>query len=388
MRESTKAVHGHEFMDEDLGVFIPPIYLTAVFEQRGSTLITDRDTDLKYSREENPTVRALEKVLSKLEEGVDSLAFNSGMASISVVLLNFINKDLKVIALTELYGSTLQLLQLLSSKVGFKLHLSWPETSELIEDLKSFKPDLVFIESITNPMLRVIDVVEVAKVCRDLECKLIVDNTFATPLLLNPLSSGATLAIHSLTKYIAGHNDVLGGAVIAKDGALIQSLWDWRRLTGGIIQPLEAYLTLRGVKTLEIRFEKASRTAMSVAEYLSDNTKVSEVYYPGLSNSPYKSIADRVFKRRLYGGVVTFKLKGGMSEAVKFLKSLKIIKPSPSLGGAESLITYPIISASKNIPREVREKLGITESTLRLSIGLEDQEDIIEDIDQALASLN
>ncbi len=388
MRESTKAVHGHEFMDEDLGVFIPPIYLTAVFEQRGSTLITDRDTDLKYSREENPTVRALEKVLSKLEEGVDSLAFNSGMASISVVLLNFINKDLKVIALTELYGSTLQLLQLLSSKVGFKLHLSWPETSELIEDLKSFKPDLVFIESITNPMLRVIDVVEVAKVCRDLECKLIVDNTFATPLLLNPLSSGATLAIHSLTKYIAGHNDVLGGAVIAKDGALIQSLWDWRRLTGGIMQPLEAYLTLRGVKTLEIRFEKASRTAMSVAEYLSDNTKVSEVHYPGLSNSPYKSIADRVFKRRLYGGVVTFKLKGGMSEAVKFLKSLKIIKPSPSLGGAESLITYPIISASKNIPREVREKLGITESTLRLSIGLEDQEDIIEDIDQALASLN
>ncbi|MEM2234792.1 MAG: cystathionine gamma-synthase family protein [Desulfurococcaceae archaeon] len=388
MRESTKAIYGHEFVDEDLGVFIPPIYLTAVFEQRGSTLTTDRGTDLKYSREENPTVRALEKVLSKLEEGVDSLAFNSGMASISAVLLNFINKDLKVVALMELYGSTLQLLQLLSNKVGFKLHLSWPETSELIEDLKSFKPNLVFIESITNPMLRVIDVTEVAKICRDLGCKLIVDNTFATPLLLNPLSNGAVLVVHSLTKYIAGHNDVLGGALIAKDSALIQSLWDWRRLIGGIMQPLEAYLTLRGVKTLEVRFEKSSKTAMSIAEYLSDNTKVAEVHYPGLSNSPYKSIADRIFKKRLYGGVVTFKLKGGMSEAVKFLKSLKIIKPSPSLGGTESLITYPIISASKNIPRDVREKLGITESTLRLSVGLEDQEDIIEDIDQALASLS
>jgi len=187
-----------------------------------------------------------------------------------------------------------------------------------------------------------------------------------------------------VTKYIAGHNDVVGGCV-AGPRSLLMELWEWRRKLGTIMHPFEAYLTLRGLKTLEVRFERQSRTAQAVAEFLSEHSKVEEVFYPGLSSSPYKRVADRIFEKRLYGGVVSFKVKGGRSEALKVLSKVGIVKAGPSLGGTESLLTYPVISAAKTIPEEERLKLGITDNLLRLSIGLEDPEDIKEDLDRALA---
>ncbi len=371
------------FEDRSTGSFIPPVFLTAIFEQRGETRLTDRGTELKYSREENPTTRALEHVLAKLEGGSDALAFNSGMAAISTTILALAKRDTTLLIPTEVYGTTMELSQTLSEKLGYKLELAWPDTESIVESIKSRKPNIVIVESMTNPMLRVIDVEEVSRTCSDIGCWVIVDNTFTTPILLNPLKKGALIVLHSLTKYIAGHNDVVGGALVSIT-SMVKLLWDWRRMLGNIMQPFEAYLTLRGVKTLSIRVERASTTAKVIAEFLEDHPRIEEVYYPGLSTSPYRKIADRIFERKLYGSVISFKIKGGKEETIKVLKALKIIKPSPSLGGPESLITYPIISASRALPEDIRRKLGITENLLRLSVGLEDPEDLINDLNQAL----
>lgn len=384
MGKATEAIHGHEFKEEPFGAFIPPIYMSAMFEQRGETRLTDRGTELKYSREENPTVRALEKVLAKLEKGGDALAFNSGMAAIAGALLGLMRRDMKLMIPMEVYGTTLELSQTLSEKIGFTLETVWPETGRIVEHIVDRKPDIVFIETLTNPTLKLIDVREISKACFEAGCWVIVDNTFTTPILLNPLKHGALMVVHSLTKYIAGHNDIVGGAIISMT-PFIKMLWDWRRMLGGIMQPFEAYLTLRGVKTLKVRVERSSKTALAIAEYLEDHPKIEKVHYPGLPSNPYKTIADKIFEEKLYGGIVAFELKKGKTEALKVLRRTKIIKPSPSLGGTESLLTYPVISASRALPEEFREKLGITEGLLRLSVGLEDPEDLIEDLSQALA---
>jgi len=305
------------------------------------------------------------------------------MAAISATILALAKRDMKVLLPMEVYGTTMELFSSLSEKIGYKLELVWPETESIVEAIRASKPDIVFVETMTNPTLRVIDVEEVSRACFEEGCWVIVDNTFTTPILLNPLAKGALVVVHSLTKYLAGHNDVVGGAAISI-GPMIKLLWDWRRMLGCIMQPFEAYLTLRGLKTLSIRFERASRTALEIAEFLREHSRVEEVYYPGLPDSPYKRVADKLFERRLYGAVVSFKVKGGRDEAIKVLKKVKIIKPSPSLGGPESLLTYPVISASRYIPEDIRRKLGITENLLRLSVGLEDPEDLVEDLSQAL----
>ncbi|MEZ0289683.1 MAG: cystathionine gamma-synthase family protein [Sulfolobales archaeon] len=385
MRRDTLAVHGHEFFDERLGVFIPPIYLSAVFEQRGETLLTDRGSELKYSREENPTTRAFEKIMSKLERGVDSLAFNSGMSAITTLFLSLLEGgDVKILSLYEMYGTSFQFLNLLRERFGVKIHFSMPDTSSILEDISSFKPDIVFVESITNPTLKVVDVREIGGLCRDLGCRLVVDNTFASPVLLNPIEHGASYVIHSVTKYISGHNDVVGGVIVFRDSRETLRVWDWRRIMGSIMSPFEAYLSMRGVKTLSVRFERESKTALAIAEFLQEHPQIEKVYYLGLSTSPYKNLADRLFNTRLYGGVVSFVVRGGREKVLQVMKRVRIIHPSPSLGGVESLLTYPIISASKNIDPEIRARVGIEEGLLRLSVGLEDPEDLIEDLDQAL----
>lgn len=390
MKDSTVAVHAHECREDPFKPVVPPIYVSAVYEQVGEAQLTDRGTELKYGREENPTTRCLERVLAALEEGGDALAFNSGMAAISSLLFYKLKRGSKLLLPLELYGSTVQLAQALRELLGVELVLAWPETPDIVELIESSKPDVVFVESVTNPTLRVIDVAEVSKACEEVGCDVVVDNTFATPLLLKPLKLGARFVVHSLTKYIAGHNDVVGGAVVAKDGRdLVKpngelSLWDWRRLLGGILQPLEAYLVMRGAKTLEPRLIKASSSALKIAERLAEHPAVERVHYPGLPTSPYKKIADKLFSRPAYGAVVSFEVKGGKSAALSVLKKVKLIRPSPSLGGTESLLTYPVLSASRSLPEDVRIKLGITDGLLRLSVGLEDPEDLIEDLEQAL----
>ncbi|MCD6312296.1 MAG: cystathionine gamma-synthase family protein [Thaumarchaeota archaeon] len=388
-RPSTKAVHGHDYYDPERGVFKVPIYQTAVYEHPekscGEPRLSDRGFDLKYSREENLTVRALERLLAKLENGFDALAFGSGMAAISAAYFSKLKAGSRILLPKECYGTTQELAQNLE-KFGIECVLARSDTEEFLEKLDK-KTSLALVEPITNPMIRVVDVREIAKRCGELEIPLVVDNTFSTPILYNPLDDGAWISLHSLTKYISGHNDVIGGAIILGDGKDLSSLWNWRRKLGTIMSPFDAYLTIRGAATLQLRFEKQSGTALELAEFLEDHPRIERVYYPGLSSSPYKELADKLFKQRLYGGVLSFKVKGGQKEALKVLRSTKIIKSSPSLGGTETLLTYPVWSAVKNMSKEQREELEISENLLRLSVGLEDLEDLKEDLDEALSRI-
>ncbi|WP_048146724.1 cystathionine gamma-synthase family protein [Pyrococcus abyssi] len=357
-----------------------PLYITAVFKQVGDAYPTDRGTELKYSREENPTVRKLEDKLAELEGSDNALAFNSGMSAISTLYFSLLEGGDKVVLSMEGYGTTIELAKLLR-KFGVDVKLAYPSADSLIETIDE-ETKLVLVETMTNPTLKVIDVPEVAKRCREVGAILVVDNTFVTPLLYKPLEDGASYVVHSLTKYIAGHNDVLGGAVLW-NGEFSRDLWEWRRRLGTIIQPFDAWMIERGMRTLEVRFERQSENAMAIAEFLKDHPKVREVHYPGLKDDPYYKVARRLFKKDLYGGVVAFDLGSG-DNALAFLRGLKRIFPSPSLGGVESIATYPVKSAAKTLDEEIREILGITDGLIRLSVGLEPLDELIEDIDNAL----
>lgn len=385
MTKHDTGTHRSVSPNDPYGSVIPPIYLSAIYRyiNEDYSVKSDRGLVVKYSREENPTLRVLERIIARLEGVDDSLAFASGMGAVSTALLSHLDSGMKVVVPKEMYSTTLQLLMELSERIGFKLVTTWP-SAESIEEAVDKETALVLLEVMTNPTLKVIDLARLSQTLPLDRTLLIVDNTFTTPLLLKPAEFGARLVIHSTTKYLAGHNDVVGG-VAAGPTKEIESLWEWRRMLGTTQAPFEAYLTIRGIKTLEVRFEKQCRTAAAVAEYLADHPRVEEVMYPGLSTDPYNSIAKKLFSKQLYGAVLSFKVKGSQDEAVKILKKLKVITPSPSLGGTESLITLAAASAARYIPPEDRKALGISDNLLRLSIGLEDPEELIEDLGRALS---
>ena len=389
MREgniSTDLIHGHEYYDERLGLFKVPIYLSAVYEQfdreSGEPRLSSRGVELKYSREENPTTLALERALARLEGGIDAIAFSSGMAAISALYLSKLERGSRIVVPKEAYGTTIQLARDLE-KFGVEVSSAWPSAESIVEALDG-GADIVLVEVVTNPTLKVVDVCEVAKACAECGATLVVDNTLASPVLFKPLLRGAPLVVESATKYIAGHNDVVAGVVASRSLELAREMWEWRRRLGSILPPFEAYLVLRGLATLEVRFERYSKSALEIAEFLEDHPRVSEVLYPGLESSPYRQLADRLFERKLYGGVLSFRVRGGRSRALRVLRRARLVRSSPSFGGPESLLSYPVASASKFVPEEDRERLGITEDLLRLSVGLEDPADIMEDLDRAL----
>jgi cystathionine gamma-synthase len=386
-KSSTDSIHGHDYYDVETGAFRVPLYLSTIFEhpdrRTGEARKSDRGFEQKYSREENPTVRGFERVIAKLERGQEALAFNSGMGGIAAVYLSALSSGDTVVITKESYGTT-QDLALNLSKFGVKTVLAGPETEDFVQKIKPGVA-LVLVETITNPLVRVVDIPAITKRCQEVGAKLVVDNTFATPLLYHPLEQGAWLAVHSVTKYIGGHNDMVGGAIALNDPLDLVELWEFRRRLGSIMGPFEAFLALRGVSTLKVRFDVQCRNALTLAEFLRDHPKVEAVYYPGLKDSPYRKTADALFlEKGLYGGVLSFKVKGGKSKAIEVLRRIKLIKPSPSLGGTESLLNYPITSASKTISPAVRKELGITENLLRLALGLEDIEDLQGDLEQAL----
>ncbi|MCD6300841.1 MAG: cystathionine gamma-synthase family protein [Staphylothermus sp.] len=382
---STKSIHGHEHKDA-YGSHIPPIYTSVVYEyidyEIGEAIVNDRGNFVRYGREENPTTRALERIVAKLEDTDDALAFNSGMSSISTLFIWWLKPGDKVIVPMEVYSSTLSLLNNLASKLGVKIVKVWPSAEAIVESIDK-ETSMVFLEAMTNPTNKVIDLDYISKCIDNERILLAVDNTFTTPVILKPIKYKARLVIHSMTKYFSGHNDVVGGVIAGRKDD-IKTLWDWRRMLGGILQPFESYMIMRGIKTLELRFEKHSLNAKAVAEYLADHSKIEEVLYPGLPSNPYHDIAKKIFEKPLYGGVVSFKIKGSYNDAVNFMKKLKLIKRCPSLGGTESMAVLPVKAGSMFLEQEDREKLGITENLVRLSVGLEDPEDIIEDLSQAL----
>ncbi|MDP8022986.1 MAG: cystathionine gamma-synthase family protein [Conexivisphaerales archaeon] len=378
MNDETEAIHGHDYHDE-FGSRIPSIHLSAMFEQRGEANKSDRNVDLKYSREENPTVRYLEKVISKLEKAEDSLAFSSGMAAIASLYLNSLSSGDEAVVTCEAYGTTVKLLEYLS-KFGVKAKIVLPSAEEIASAVTK-DTKLVFVESMTNPTLKVIDLDHVKDSIKG-KAEFVIDNTFLSPVLFKPIERGADAVIESLTKYISGHNDVIGGIIAGKKEKILQ-LWETRRMTGSILSPFNAYLTLRGLKTLYARIRIQQESSLKIAKYLLNNPKIEEVMYPCLESDPYYNLAKKYFNG--CGGVISFKVKGGKEEAITVLKNLKLIIPSPSLGGTESIMTYPVLSASSSLNDDCKKKLGITENLLRLSVGLENPEDIISDLEEALS---
>ncbi len=386
MGDSTKSINiGYT---DEFGSIIPPIYISSIYkyiDEEGSKK-SDRNITIKYYREENPSLRILERVLSSLENTEDSLVFSSGMAAISTIAMNFLNKKSRVLLLKEMYGSTIQLFENLSNKFGITIKKVFPSDENIIKELEENHYDLAIIESITNPTLKVIDISKIGNIIKRVDTNIIIDNTFATPILLKPSRYGFKLILNSTTKYLSGHNDTMGGS-ISGESNLINDLWEWRRLFGNIQQPFEAYLTLRGIKTLPLRIKQQSENALAISEFLIDNSKINRVLYPGLKDNEYNKIALNIFEKPYFGGVLSFELKGDLNQTKEFLRNLKIIKPSPSLGGTESIVTLPSITASRYIDENDKKELGISEKLIRLSVGLEDIDDLINDIEQALSKI-
>lgn len=370
---STTAIHHGSAEGDDI---IAPIYQTAIFKHPNGKQIRGRD--LKYSREDNPTVNLLERKMAALEGGEDCLAFSSGMAAISTLLLSLTRQGDTIVTSKEVYGASLILMRSLE-KFGIRVKCVLNDRLEREIDGRT---KLVFVESITNPTLNVPDIRGIAEACRINGATLVVDNTFATPINFRPIEAGAEYVIHSATKYLGGHNDAVAGVLIGPKAG-IDNAWEWRRNLGGSLDPFAAYLVIRGLKTLKLRVEEQNRKAQAIAEFLERHQKVKKVHYPGLESSPHHERAKDLMKG--FGGVVSFELED-LDGAMKFLGGLKLIKTAPSLGGAETLVTHPVSSSHKNISPEERRELGITDGLVRLSVGLEDTEDLIADLEEALAT--
>jgi len=371
---STTAIHEGDLDGTDI---IQPIYQTTIFKHPNGKKIRGRD--LKYSREDNPTVNLLERKMAALEGGDDCLAFSSGMAAISTAFISNVGKGDVIVTSKEIYGASLILLRNLEK---FGIRVKSVMNDGLAEAIDS-KTKLVFVESITNPTLKIPDIEGLIGLCREQGATFKIDNTFASPVNFKPISVGADYVIHSATKYIGGHNDATAG-VLSGSSRGINAAWEWRRNLGGSLDPFAAYLVIRGLKTLKLRVEMHNKNAMEAAKYLEGHKKVTKVHYPGLESSPYNKIGRRLMSG--FGGVVSFDV-GSAENAMRLLAALRMTKTAPSLGGTETLITHPTSSSHKGIEERERIELGITPGLLRLSAGIEEASDIIEDLERGLDAL-
>ena len=378
MQFKTKVVHAGLEHDKSTGAIITPLYLTSTYRQEE----VDVHKGFEYSRTGNPTRKALEDSLAALENGRFALSFSSGMAAEHAVLSTLTPGD-HIVACSDMYGGTYRLFEDVFKPLGLEFsYVGW-EAAEFETAVKQ-NTKLFWIESPTNPLIRLIDIKAVADIAGRNNIRLIVDNTFATPCFQQPLLLGAGLVVHSTTKYMGGHSDLIGGALIVNDEEWYGKLKYIQNSIGAIPGAFDSWLMLRGIKTLAIRMKQHEENALKIAGFLENHPAVSEVYYPGLTTSPYYELARRQMIG--FGGMVSFKMKDGdLKKANKFFKNLKIITLAESLGGVESLINYPAIMTHGSIPEKQRIAIGITNDLIRLSVGIEDAEDLIEDLSLALS---
>ncbi|WP_185852837.1 trans-sulfuration enzyme family protein [Blattabacterium cuenoti] len=380
MKEETKLIQ-NILSDPLTGAISPPIYQTSTYVQEAPGVHKGFD----YTRTNNPTRKILEKLITDLEKGYASLAFSSGLASVDAVLKLLEFGD-EIVAVDDIYGGTFRLLNLYK-KLGIRTHFVDTTYAENVISILTPKTKMVWLESPTNPTLKVSDIKYISENSKKVNPNIlvVVDNTFATPALQNPLSLGADIVIHSATKYLAGHSDVLAGLITVKNPDLYEQLKYIQNATGGILSPIDCWLTIRGCQTLYLRIKKQSDNAFKIASFLLEekNTCIDKVYYPGLSQHKNHRIA---VKQQLYfGGIVSFSLKEDTIEAAKkVVTSTKLFKLAESLGGTKSLICHPATMTHKSTPLEIRRNAGIQDSLIRLSFGIENEEDLLEDIDQAL----
>lgn len=380
MNFSTKAIHVGQAPDPETGAVIVPIYQTSTYEQESPGVHKGFD----YSRTANPTRKALELCLASLENGQYGLAFASGVAASSAVL-NLLSAGDHVVVGDDVYGGTFRLFDKVFSRYG--ITFSWVDASDLDAVKAALRPEtkLLWVETPTNPLLKLVDIAALAALSKEAGVVFTVDNTFATPYFQTPLDLGADVVVHSTTKYIGGHSDVVGGAVVTNREDLYQTIKFHQNATGGIPGPFDAWLTLRGLKTLALRMKQHDLNGRAVAEMLKDHPAVEKVYYPGLSDHPQHELAKRQMKG--FGGMVSFVLKGGFEAAKTFGQKTQYFVLAESLGGVESLICHPVSMTHGSIPKEIREARGVTDGLLRLSVGIEDIDDLLADLKQALEAV-
>ena len=380
MKFNTKTIHGGQKHEETTGAVMPPIFQTSTYAQSSPGV----HKGYAYSRGANPTRTAIEDSLAALENGTHGFAFSSGLAAIDCVLRT-LNPGDEVIAGDDLYGGTYRMFTRLFMKYGLEFSYVDMNLASNVKDVITEKTKLVWIETPTNPLMKIADIAAISSVVKDINSDILiaVDNTFATPYLQQPLDLGADIAMHSATKYLGGHSDLVMGALIVKDAKLAEEIHFIQFAAGAIAGPMDSFLALRGIKTLHIRMQRHCENGKVVANFLKNHPKVGMVYYPGFKNHPNHLVAKKQMKD--FGGMVSFKLKDESKVAAfKFLESTKIFTLAESLGGVESLVSHPTTMTHGSIPESERLKIGITDSLIRLSVGIEDEEDLLADLEHAL----
>ncbi len=379
MEFSTRSIHVGQHPEPVTGATIPPVFLSTTFTQSAP----GEHKGYEYSRSRNPTRDALEECLASLEEGEACAAFSSGLAASAAVLQSLHPGD-GVVGGHDLYGGSYRLLEQVFRPWGLHVAYAADTSPEAYANaLKSLaRPRLVWVETPTNPLLDIVDIQRVAAIAHTLGCLVVVDNTFATPYLQQPLKLGADLVVHSTTKYLGGHSDVVGGAVVARAAKHLEKVRFLQNATGAVPGPMDCYLVQRGLKTLGIRMEKHCANAQSIAGELLTREQIREVIYPGMAGHQGHAVARR--QMRAFGGMVTVRIQGGEPAAKRFCSRLRLIACAESLGGVESLCSHPATMTHASIPPDVREAHGITGDLIRLSVGIEDLADIQADLDQAL----
>lgn len=378
MKFNTKTIHGGQKLDPAYGAVMPPIYQTSTYAQT----TPGGHKGYEYSRTHNPTRNALENALASIEHGNYGLAFASGLAAIDAIL-KLLKPGDEVISTNDLYGGTYRLFTKIFEGFGIKFHFIGMENAEHIEKYINNKTKLIWVETPTNPLMNIIDIKAAAQIAKKHQLLLAVDNTFATPYLQQPLDLGADIVMHSVTKYLGGHSDLVMGALIVKDKDLADRLYFIQNASGAVCGPQDAFLALRGIKTLHIRMQRHCENGKAVAEYLAKHPKIEKVYWPGFESHPNHDIAKLQMKD--FGGMVSFTTKGNnYKEAIRIVENLKIFTLAESLGGVESLAGHPASMTHASIPKAEREKIGVVDSLIRLSVGIEDESDLIADLKQAI----
>ncbi|TME25486.1 MAG: cystathionine gamma-synthase [Chloroflexi bacterium] len=375
---STRAIHAGQDPDSSTGAVVVPIYQTSTFAQDA----VGKHKGYEYSRTRNPTRTALEACIAALEGGRQGLAFASGMAA-ETVIMHLLEPGDHTVAVDDLYGGTYRLFRRVLEPTG--LSFSFVDGSDLqaVERALTERTRMVWVESPTNPLLKLVDIEAVSRLAHARQALLVVDNTFMSPYFQRPLALGADIVVHSATKYLGGHSDVIGGALVVNREDLAERLAFLQNAVGGVPGPLDAWLVLRGLKTLAIRMREHDRNARLVAAFLSEHPKVVRVFYPGLPSNPQRDLARRQMSG--FGGMISFEVKGGLDAARRVVERTQLFTLAESLGGVESLIELPAAMTHSSIPAETRRAHGVADGLVRLSVGIEDVADLISDLDRALA---
>lgn len=375
---NSNTIHGGQEPDKAYGAVMPPIYQTSTYAQT----TPGGHQGFEYSRTHNPTRQALEKSLASIEAGKFGFAFGSGLAAMDAVL-KLLKPGDEIISTDDLYGGSYRLFTKIFEDFGLKFHFVGMDNPQKIEKFINSNTKLLWVETPTNPMMNIIDIKSITTLAKAHGIMVAVDNTFASPYLQQPLTLGADIVMHSATKYLAGHSDVVLGSLVVKDEELAERIGFIQNASGAICGPMDSFLTLRGIKTLHVRMQRHCENAAAIAHFLKQHSKIEKVYWPGFEEHPNHGVAKAQMND--YGGMLSFVTRGGdYNAAIKIIESLKLFTLAESLGGVESLAGHPASMTHASIPKELREKSGVVDSLIRLSVGIEDVRDLIEDLKQAI----